>query len=65
MMFELTSLHMFYWRQLSLRDIVLIHVEENIFNHDDTHLLITPGSVKFNKEGIVVSAQDSVRNRAE
>ena len=65
MVFELTGLHVLHRRQLGLGDVILIHVEEDILDHDYTHFLVTPGPIEFNKEGVVVSAQNSLGDRAE
>lgn len=65
MVLELASLHLLYGRQFGLRDVVLVHVEQDILDHDDAHLLVTPSSVELDKEGIVMSTQYSFRNRLQ
>jgi hypothetical protein len=62
---ELAGLHLLYGRQFGLRDVVLVHVEQDVLDHDDAHLLVTPGSVELDEKGIVVSTQYSFRNRPQ
>ena len=40
-MLELASLHLLYGRQFGLRDVVLVHVEQDILDHDDVPVLGT------------------------
>ena len=61
-MFELTRLHVLDRRQLRFGDVVLVHVEEDVLYHYDTHFLVAPGSVEFHEESVIMSSQNSFRN---
>jgi hypothetical protein len=51
---KLARLHVFHCLQLELGHKVFVHVQEDIFNHDDAELHVRPDPIKSFEELIIM-----------
>ena len=62
-MFELTGLHVLDSLQFEFGHKVLVHVEQNVLDHDDAELHVGPNSVQHFQKLVIVRVQNLQRNR--
>jgi hypothetical protein len=62
MVLELTGLHLFDRLQLDLGDIIFVHIQQNILDHDNAQFLIGPKLIESLDEVIVLSLQNILGN---
>ena len=62
MVLELTVLHVLHEWQVELRDVVLVHVEEDVSDHDDALLDLFPDAVELLQEFFIGCRIDLLGN---
>ena len=62
MVFKLTVLHVLNQRQIELRHIILVHVEQDVADHDNALLNLLPNAIELSQELLVVGHFDILSN---
>ena len=63
MVLELTVLHVLNQRQVELGHVVLVHVEQDVADHDDALFDLLPYAVELPQELLVVGHFDILSDR--
>ena len=62
MVFKLTVLHVLNQRQIELRHIILVHVEQDVADHDNALLNLLPNAIELSQELLIVGHFDILSN---
>ena len=62
MVLELAVLHVLDKRQVEFWDVVLVHVKEDVSDHDDALFDLLPDSIEFLEKLLIFCLSQIVRN---
>ena len=62
MVLELAVLHVLDKRQVEFGDVVLVHIEEEVSNHDDALFDLLPDTIEFLEKLFIFCLSQIVRN---
>ena len=62
MVLKLTVLHVLNQRQIELRHIILVHVEQDVADHDNALLNLLPNAIELSQELLIVGHFDILSN---